>query len=132
MLTYIFRQKYTATPYLQYGDGATAQLPYQSPEELRLIYQTINMDFRRTSGIYLNAPFRVGHVWDATATVNVYNQRERATDFHDIGHLRRHLPLRDGEVTEYTAIPSAFFRMHTYKTSAQLRIDNRADAVWYV
>ena len=85
MLTYIFRQKYTATPYLQYGDGATAQLPYQSPEELRLIYQTINMDFRRTSGIYLNAPFRVGHVWDATATVNVYNQRERATDFHDIG-----------------------------------------------
>lgn len=84
LLSYILRQKYTATFYVQYGDGATIQLPYQSPDELRLIYQTINMDYRRTVGVSLNAPFKIGDVWDCTATTNIYSQRERATDFHDI------------------------------------------------
>ncbi|MDE6793790.1 MAG: TonB-dependent receptor [Muribaculaceae bacterium] len=81
---YILRQKYVATLYFQYGDKATVQLPYQSPEALTLIYQTINMNFKRAVGLNLYAPFGIGYMWNATATVNVMNQQEKADTFHDI------------------------------------------------
>ena len=81
---YILRQKYVATLYFQYGDKATVQLPYQSSEALNLIYQTINMNCKRVVGLNLHAPFSVGYIWNATATANVFNQREKADDFHDI------------------------------------------------
>lgn len=82
--SYIFRQKYVATLYLLYADKATVQLPYQSPDELNLIYQTINMNYRRTVGLNVNVPFNVGYIWNATATANIFNQREKADRFHDI------------------------------------------------
>lgn len=81
---YILRQKYVATLYFQYGDKATVQLPYQSPDALNLIYQTINMNYKRVVGINLYAPFGAGYVWNATATANLFNQREKADSFHDI------------------------------------------------
>ena len=81
---YIFRQKFVATFYFQYGDKATVQLPYQSPDALNLIYQTINMNYKRVVGLNLYAPFGVGYIWNATATANVFNQREKADNFHDI------------------------------------------------
>lgn len=84
-LNYILRQKYVATLYFQYGDRATVQLPYQSPDALNLIYQTINMNYKRTVGLNIYAPFGIGYVWNATATANVFNQREKADCFHDIG-----------------------------------------------
>ena len=81
---YILRQKYVATLYFQYGDKATVQLPYQSPDALNLIYQTINMNYKRVIGLNLYAPFGIGYIWNATATANVFNQREKADHFHDI------------------------------------------------
>lgn len=81
---YILRQKYVATLYSQYGDKATVQLPYQSPDALNLIYQTINMNYKRVIGLNLYAPFGVGYIWNATATTNVFNQCEKADNFHDI------------------------------------------------
>jgi len=83
-LSYILRQKYVATLYMQYGDKATVQLPYQSPDNLKLIYQTINMDYKRVVGLNLYLPFNIGSIWTATATANVFNQREKADRFHDI------------------------------------------------
>lgn len=82
--SYIFKQKYVATLYLQYGDKATVQLPYQSPDALNLIYQTINMNYKRVAGLNLYAPFSAGYIWNATVTANVFNQREKAARFHDI------------------------------------------------
>ncbi len=81
---YILRQKYAATLYFQYGDKATAQLPYQSPDALNLIYQTINMNYKRVVGLSLNAPFGISYIWNATATANIFKQREKADNFHDI------------------------------------------------
>ena len=83
-LNYIFRQKYVATLYFQYGDKATVQLPYQSPDALNLIYQTINMNFERVVGLNLYIPFGVSYLWNATATANVMNRRAKANHFHDI------------------------------------------------
>ncbi|RXE70585.1 hypothetical protein ED551_14040, partial [Muribaculaceae bacterium Isolate-013 (NCI)] len=61
------------------------QLPYQSPDAQNLIYQTINMNYERVVGLNLYAPFGVGYLWNATATVNVMNRRAKADQFHDIG-----------------------------------------------
>ena len=82
--SYIFKQKYVATLYVQYADKATVQLPYQSHDELSLIYQTINTNYKRTVGLNLNVPFNVSYIWNATATANIFNQREKADHFHDI------------------------------------------------
>ncbi len=81
---YILKQKYVATLYLQYGDKPTVQLPYQSPDARNLIYQTINMNYKRVAGLNIYAPFGVGYIWNATATANVFNQREKADHFQDI------------------------------------------------
>jgi hypothetical protein len=82
--SYIVLQKYVATLYAQYEDKATVQLPYQSPDELTLVYQTININYKRTVGLNLNAPFNVSYIWNATAIANIFNQREKADRFHDI------------------------------------------------
>ena len=81
---YILRQKYVATLYFQYGDKSTVQLPYQSPDALNLIYQTINMNYERVVGLNLYAPFSVSYIWNATATANVMNRRAKANHIHDI------------------------------------------------
>ncbi len=62
----------------------TVQLPYQSPDALNLIYQTINMNYERVVGLNLYAPFGVSYIWNATATANVMNRRAKADHFHDI------------------------------------------------
>ncbi len=84
-LSYIFRQKYVATFYVLYADKYSVQLPYQSADELKLVYQTLNLDYSRTVGLQVNASIDVGNVWNATATANVFNKREKAGRFHDIG-----------------------------------------------
>ena len=81
---YILRQKYVATLYFQYGHQTTVQLPYQSPDALNLIYQTINMDYERVVGLNLYAPFSVSYIWNVDATANVMNRRVKADHFHDI------------------------------------------------
>lgn len=88
---YILRQKYVATLYLQYGHRATVQLPYQSPYALQLVYQTINMNYKRTVGLNLYAPFDIGNIWNASVTANVFGQREKADHFHDISFDNRKL-----------------------------------------
>ena len=42
------------------------------------------MSYKRVVGLNLYAPFGVGYIWNATATANVFNQREKADHFHDI------------------------------------------------
>ena len=81
---YIFKQKYVATLYFQYDDKATVWLPYQSPNTQNLIYQTINMNYKRLVGINLHSPFNIGDVWKVTTTANIFNQREKASHFHNI------------------------------------------------
>lgn len=83
-LNYILKQKYAATFYVIYDDKYSAQLPYQSSDELKLIYQTLNMDFARSVGLQLHIPARISYIWDATATINGFHKREKSSHFHDI------------------------------------------------
>lgn len=88
-LSYILRQKYVATLYMLYGDKETVQLPYQAPDELSLIYQTVNMNFQKTAGLNLNIPFGVGDIWNATATLNFFHEQAKADRFHDLSFDNR-------------------------------------------
>ncbi len=82
--SYIFMRKYIATLYVQYKDKGDAQLPYQSPDELKLIFKTLNMDYKRTVGLNIHIPFNIRSLLKSSATVNIFHQREKASHFHDI------------------------------------------------
>lgn len=83
-LSYIFKQKYAATFYVLYADDYSTQLPYQSPDDLHLIFQTLNMDFSRTVGLQLHVPFNVKDIWNPTATLNVSHAQQKSNHFHDL------------------------------------------------
>lgn len=83
-LNYILHQKYAATFYMLYADRYAVQLPYQMPDDLQLLFQTINFDFSRTVGMQLHVPFNVGRVLNTTAVANISHKREKATHFHDV------------------------------------------------
>ena len=84
-LSYIFRQKYVATFYVLYADKYSVQLPYQSAEELKAGVphpQSRLFAYSRTAGQRAD---RCRQCPNATATANVFNKREKAGRFHDIG-----------------------------------------------
>ena len=81
---YILKQKYVATFYFQYGDKVFIQLPYQLPDKLSLIFQTVNINYNRVIGLNIYAPFNVSNIWNITATVHIFNQSAKADNFHDI------------------------------------------------
>lgn len=84
VFNYIFRQKYAATLYMLYSDDYSVQLPYQSTDDLHLIFQTLNFDFSRTVGLQFHIPFSVKKIWNATGTLNISHRRQKASKFHDI------------------------------------------------
>jgi hypothetical protein len=93
---YIYKQKYVATLYVNYIDKYSAQLTYQSPDELRLIYQTVNMNYNRIAGLNLHIPFNIKTVVKSTATLNLFNQREKADTFYDISFDNKKLVFYGG------------------------------------
>lgn len=88
-LSYILNQKYSATLYMLHADKYSVQLPYQMPDKLQLMFQTVNFDFSRTVGLQFNAPFDIKDVFNTTAVVNISHKQEKATHFHDIGFDNR-------------------------------------------
>lgn len=74
-LTYIFKGKYIANVYYSHVKDFFSQLPYQSPDELALVYQSINLDYQQSVGLSLIIPFSVGKWWTAQCMFDgSYNQ----------------------------------------------------------
>lgn len=74
-LTYIFKGKYIANVYYSHVKDFFSQLPYQSPDELALVYQSINLDYEQNAGLSLIIPFSVGTWWTAQCMFDgSYNQ----------------------------------------------------------
>lgn len=61
---------------------------YQSPEELRLIYQTLNLDYTSAINMTVVIPFSIGNVLDSELTVTGYNERYKAKEWHDMSFDR--------------------------------------------
>lgn len=74
-LTYIFKGKYIVNVYYSHVKDFFSQLPYQSPDELALVYQSINLDYEQNAGLSLIIPFSVGTWWTAQCMFDgSYNQ----------------------------------------------------------
>lgn len=83
-LNYIWKSKYVFTLYTNYVRHNFNQLPYQSPDRLVLIYQTLNFDYSATSGLNVTVPFRIGSLLDSRLTLNGYYERAKSDRYHDI------------------------------------------------
>lgn len=83
-VSYILNQKYAATLYVLYADKYAVQLPYQLPDELKLLFQTVNLDYSRTVGIQFHAPFKIREILNSTVVINISHKREKSSHFHDI------------------------------------------------
>lgn len=87
--SYILNQKYSATLYMLYADKYSVQLPYQMPDQLQLLFQTVNLDFSRTFGLQLQAPVNVGGFLNSVAVANIMHKQEKCSHFHDISFDNR-------------------------------------------
>ena len=42
------------------------------------------LNYKRVVGLNLYALFGISYIWNASATANIFNQREKADNFHDM------------------------------------------------
>lgn len=87
-LSYILKQKYIFTLYYSYTLDHFAQLAYQSPDQLKLIYQTLNWDYQQNVGANVVLPFTIGKWLNSRATLSGFNIKAKSSDFHDISFDR--------------------------------------------
>ena len=87
-LTYVFKGKYIATFYYNYIKDYIMQLPYQSPDELSLIYQFVNYDYEQQAGLTLIVPFSVGRVWNAQLVLDGSYNKDVCDPYHAISFNR--------------------------------------------
>lgn len=88
-LTYILKSKYIFSLYYTHVKDLFAQLAYQSPDELTMIYQTVNYDYEQSFGLSVIVPFTVGNVWNSRLTLNGSYLRDACKDYHAIGFDNR-------------------------------------------
>ena len=84
-LTYILKSKYIFSLYYTHVKDLFAQLAYQSPDELTMIYQTVNYDYEQNFGLSVILPFTVGNIWNSRLTLNGSYLRDVCKDYHAIG-----------------------------------------------
>ena len=80
---YVRNSKYVITAYYEYNDKAFVQLPYQSTNDLQLIYQTTNFKYDQTIGLSAVVPATWG-ILSSRLTANVYYNKVASDSFHDL------------------------------------------------
>jgi hypothetical protein len=83
-LTYILKSKYIFSAFFTHQDKYFVQLPYQSPERLALIFQTINFDFKQQAGVNAVLPFNIKNFWLSRLTLFGFYNRAKSSHFHDL------------------------------------------------
>lgn len=84
-LTYVLKSKYMFSVYYTHIKGLFGQLAYQSPDELVMIYQSVNYDYQRNCGISAIIPFTIGGFWNSRITLDGSYFRHVCRDYHGIG-----------------------------------------------
>jgi len=82
-LSYIHKSKYIVTAYANYLDDFFSQLPYQAPDRVALIYQTLNFDYVTKMGLNVVIPFRISNVVDSRLVLNGFYEKAKSSHFHD-------------------------------------------------
>lgn len=81
-LNYIHNNKYILTGYYTYNDHYFVQLPYQSSDKLKLIYQTTNFDYDQKIGLNLSIPAAIG-ILNSRLTINGFYHKVKNNHFHN-------------------------------------------------
>lgn len=87
--SYIFKQKYVLTAFVNHTSDHFVQLQWQSDESLNGIFQPVNFDFSRIMGAALVVPFKIGEILNSQLTLQSFQKRERASDFHHLSFDRK-------------------------------------------
>jgi len=64
-LNYIFLKKYVLTVFFNHESGKIEQMPYQNKTSLTMIYTTINMEYRKISGLSGTVPINVSNLMES-------------------------------------------------------------------
>jgi hypothetical protein len=83
-LSYILKSKYILTAFYNYLKDYSDQLPYQSPDRLALIYQSLNYDYKQVAGLNLIVPFTAGSALDSRLTLNGFYDKVKSSAFHGL------------------------------------------------
>jgi hypothetical protein len=83
-LNYVLNSKYILSAFYNYLDGYSAQLPYQDPDRLILIYKTTNFDYKQTIGVNLIIPFNIGQKINSRITLTGFYDKVKSIHYHDI------------------------------------------------
>lgn len=80
-LNYILKSKYIFGAYGGYNKDGFIQLPYQSTDNLTLIFQMLNVDVY-SAGVNVIVPFKVGKVWESRILLDGSYNRQYCSNFH--------------------------------------------------
>ena len=85
---YIFNNKYVLQMlYYRVNDYFMTQ-SYQMPNELQLIYQTVNADYNSTFQTTISAPVTIGKKFVSNLSVSAFNNNYKMSHWHDLSFNR--------------------------------------------
>lgn len=82
--TYILKNKYIITAFLNYQKDYFMQQAYQASDRLALIYKTENWNFLSQLGVNVIVPFRVGSFLNSNLSLVGYRLQDKDDDFYDV------------------------------------------------
>lgn len=85
---YLLSNKYDFNLFYNRTEDYFMQAAYQSPQELALIYKTMNWNYRQTWGASAFFPFDIGKILSSRLTLYGYDVRERCDHYYDISFDR--------------------------------------------
>lgn len=131
-VSYIFKRKYVATLFFKDIEDYAIQLPYQSPDKLKLIFQEQNFNYDRKIGISLVTPFSVCDWFDTRLTVQGYYEKIRADRFHDINFTRDKLCVYGAIQNTFKAAKGLSFTLDAKALSGALQGIADLSGMWQV
>lgn len=86
--SYTLNQKYVFAAFYTYSKDYFTQTPYQSTQQLALVYQVMNWDYMQTTGINFILPFKARHWLDSKLTLTGLYMSQKNASFHDLSFNR--------------------------------------------
>lgn len=92
-INYILKSKYSFGLYASHEDNYFVQLPYQSPDRLKLIYKTTNFNYSRQLGFNISLPFKVGQVLSSRMGLNGFYHNDKSDNFNNLSFDKKNFAL---------------------------------------
>ena len=133
-LTYVLKSKYMFSVYYTHTKNLFAQLAYQSPDELVMIYQSVNYDYQRNFGISSIIPFTIGGFWNSRITLDGSYFRDVCRDYHGIGFdnsVWRGVAMMNNTFT-LSSKPSISLELNAMYVSPSIQGNYDLSSIWKV